>query len=94
MPRDLEGPVRISCSIVIEHKEHMANAKAELRVDGLAGPGLPSTVEELLSAVHGVEYVHVNLGAAKVAITYDDSLTSSEAFIAKLKRAGFEATQA
>ena len=48
----------------------MATVKAEFRVNGLAGPGLPSTVEELLSAVDSVEYVHVNLGAAKVAVTY------------------------
>ena len=39
--------------------------KAELRATGLTGSGVPSSVEELLSALPGVEYVHVNLGAAK-----------------------------
>jgi P-type Cu+ transporter len=71
----------------------MASAKTELRVAGLAEPGLPSNVEGLLSAVEGVEYAHVNLGAAKVTINYDDSVTGAEALIAELKRAGFDATQ-
>lgn len=71
----------------------MASAKAELGVTGLAEPGLPSTVEGLLSAVRGVEYAHVNLGAAKVIVTFDDSLTSADALIAELNRAGFNAVQ-
>ena len=50
-------------------------------------------MEGLLSAVEGVEYAHVNLGAAKVTITYDDSVTGVEALIAELKRAGFDALQ-
>ena len=71
----------------------MASAKTVLRVTGLAEPGLPSAVESLLSAIQGVEYAHVNLGAAKVTITYDDLVTGADALIAELKRAGFEATQ-
>jgi hypothetical protein len=35
----------------------------------------------------------VNLRAAKVTITYDDSVTGAEALIAELRRAGFDATQ-
>lgn len=71
----------------------MASARTVLRVTGLAEPGLPSAVESLLSAIQGVEYAHVNLGAAEVTINYDDSVTDAEALIAELKRAGFEATQ-
>ena len=72
----------------------MAKAKAELEVAGLAGQGLCRGMEELLSAIEGVEYVHVNLGAAKVTINYDDSLTGVEALTAAVKRAGYRVAQA
>jgi len=71
----------------------MAKAKAELRVSGLAEPGLVRSVEESLSAVEGVEYAHVNLGAGKVTIEYDDSVTGVDASITIVKRIGFDVVQ-
>jgi hypothetical protein len=35
----------------------------------------------------------VNLGAAKITINYDDSITEADALTAAVKRAGFTATQ-
>jgi len=69
----------------------MAKAKAELRVSGLAKPGLVRSVEESLSGVEGVEYIHVNLGAGRVTIEYDDSVTKVEAFITLVNRVGCDA---
>jgi copper chaperone CopZ len=71
----------------------MAKAKAELRVSGMAKPGLVRSVEESLSGVEGVEYIHVNLGAGKVTIEYDDSVTAVEAFITLVNRVGCDAVQ-
>jgi copper chaperone CopZ len=72
----------------------MSKAKVELRVAGLAAePGLVRRMEEALSAVAGVEYAHVNLGAAKVTIEYDDSVIDADGLIAAVERAGFDATQ-
>ncbi len=71
----------------------MAKAKAELRAAGLTGSGVPSSVEELLSALPGVEYVHVNLGASKIHVDYEDSLISVDAFLAALRKGGINATQ-
>lgn len=70
----------------------MAKARAELQVLGLASPGLVSSVEELLSQQVGVDYAHVNLGAAKVTVDFDDSLTGVEMLIAAMARAGYHAT--
>ena len=66
----------------------MAKTKAELRATGLTGSGVPSSVEELLSALPGVGYVHVNLGASKIHVDYDDSLLSVEALLTALRQAG------
>ncbi len=71
----------------------MAKAKTELALTGITGPGLVSKAEEVLSAVQGVEYAHVNLGAAKASIHFDDSVTSAEALIAVLTVAGFGASK-
>jgi copper chaperone CopZ len=71
----------------------MSKAQVELRVTGLAEPGAVRSMEEMLSALPGVEYAHVNLGAAKITINYDDSITEADALTAAVKRAGFTATQ-
>jgi len=78
---------------MIDKGKNMAKAKAELGVTELAGPGVVSSVEELLSGVAGVEYAHVNLGAGKVTIHYEDTVTGVETLIAALKGAGFDALQ-
>ena len=62
-------------------------------MSGLAEPGLVRSVEESLSAVKGVEYAHVNLGAGKVIIEFDDSATGVEAFIVIVKSFGCDAVQ-
>ena len=69
----------------------MPKATTELRVTGLARPGLVSGLEEMLSAIPGVQYAHVNLGAEKVTINYEDSVTGVEPLIAAISRAGFDA---
>lgn len=71
----------------------MAKTKTELALTGITGPGLVSKAEEALSAVQGVEYAHVNLGAGKVSINFDDSVTSPAALIAALTSAGFGASK-
>ena len=71
----------------------MAKTKTELALTGITGHGLVSKAEEVLSAAQGVEYAHVNLGAAKASVNFDDSVTSAEALIAVLAGAGFEASK-
>ena len=70
----------------------MPKAKSQFRVTGLARPGLVSNLEEMLSAIPGVEYAHVNLGAEKVTVNYEDSVTGVDALIAAIAQAGFDAT--
>ncbi len=52
--------------------------------NGITGhrPCLVSGLEEMLSAIPGVQYAHVNLGAEKVTINYEDSVTGVESLIA------------
>jgi len=70
----------------------MPKATTELRVTGLARPGLVSGLEEMLSAIPGVQYAHVNLGAEKVTINYEDSVTGVDSLIAAIIGTGFDAT--
>ncbi len=71
----------------------MAKAKTEMQVTGLAAPGRVSEMEERLSAIPGVQYAHVNLGAGKVTVEYDDEVTGAEALLAAVRGAGYEAAQ-
>ncbi len=68
-------------------------AKAAFRVNGLAEPGLVRGLEEKLSAVAGVEYAHVNLGAGKVTVEFDDCICGPEALLAVVRSADTEAEQ-
>ncbi len=68
---------RFSAGIMEQGTNQMAKSKAELQVVGMTGQGVVSSVEELLAGLAGVEYVHVNLGASKVHINYDDSVTGN-----------------
>ena len=68
-------------------------AKTELRVTGLGAPGLVRTVEEDLAAVEGVEYAHVNLGAGKVTVEFDDSVVGVDELLGAVRNAGLEAEQ-
>lgn len=68
-------------------------AKAELRVAGLAEPGRVRGLEETLAGVEGVEYAHVNLGAGKLTVEFDDSVTDVEKLLVAVRGAGVEASQ-
>jgi copper chaperone CopZ len=71
----------------------MAKSKIELSVQGMTGDGVVRNIEANLSGVNGVEYVHVNLGAAKITVDYDDSVTNAEQLIGTVERLGFNAVQ-
>ena len=71
----------------------MAKAKVEMRVDGMTCQGCVRTVEKKLSSIDGVEYAHVNLGAANATVEFDDSKTKAEKLIAAVEQVGYKATQ-
>lgn len=59
----------------------------------MTGSGVARNIEMTLGGVEGVEYTHVNLGAAKITVEYDDSVTGPEQFIAVVARLGLQAVQ-
>ena len=71
----------------------MAKSKIELSVQGMTGDGVVRNIEANLGGVNGVEYVHVNLGAAKITVDYDDSVTNAEQLIGTVERLGFSVVQ-
>ena len=72
----------------------MAKLKIELKVEGMNCAGCVRSIETKLSGVPGVEYAHVNLGAGKAAVEFDDSQTKVEDLIRAVDEIGFQATQA
>lgn len=71
----------------------MAKSKIEMSVQGMTGDGVVRSIETGLSGVQGVEYTHVNLGAGKVTVEYDDSLTSADQLIGTVEQMGFHVLQ-
>ena len=71
----------------------MAKSKIELSVQGMTGDGVVRNIEADLGGVDGVEYVHVNLGASKITVDYDDSVTNAEQLIGTVEHLGFNVIQ-
>jgi copper ion binding protein len=72
----------------------MAKSKLEINVTGMTCQGCVRTIENKLSSVNGVEYAHVNLGAGKAVVEYDDASTRAEDLIKAVQQVGFEASRA
>jgi copper chaperone CopZ len=53
--------------------------------------GCVRSVEKKLSTVPGVDYAHVNLGAGKAVVEYDDSQADPAKLVAAVEQIGFQA---
>jgi copper chaperone CopZ len=71
----------------------MAKSKIEMGVEGMAGEGVVRSIETALSGVQGVDYAHVNLGAGKIAVEFDDAVASADQLIGTVERLGFSVRQ-
>jgi len=71
----------------------MAKAKLEMQVEGMTCQGCVRSVEKKLSGVHGVEYAHVNLGAGRVTVEFDDAQTNPQTLLSAVEQIGFHASQ-
>ena len=71
----------------------MAKTKLELCIGGMTCQGCVRTVENKLSAVDGVDYAHVNLGAGKAVVEYDDACCRPEELIQAVEQVGFQASR-
>ena len=72
----------------------MGKSKVELKVEGMTCQGCVRTIEQKLSSVDGVEYAHVNLGAGKAVVEFDESQTKAEDLIKACQQIGFQASRA
>ena len=68
----------------------MAKSNVELQVKGMTCQGCVSSIEMKLSKVPGVESAHVNLGAGKATVEYDDSRANVDQLIAAVEQIGFQ----
>lgn len=71
----------------------MAKTKVELCIGGMTCQGCVRTVENKLSAVDGVDYAHVNLGAGKAVVEYDDARCRPDELIQAVEQVGFQASR-
>ena len=71
----------------------MAKTKLELCIDGMTCQGCVRTIEKKLSTVDGVDYAHVNLGAGKAVVEYDDERTQPDELIQAVEQVGFQASR-
>jgi copper chaperone CopZ len=71
----------------------MAKSKIEMSVEGMTGDGVCRCIETGLSEITGVEYVHVNLGAAKVMVKFDDAIATADQLMSTVERLGFHVSQ-
>ena len=90
VPRAI-GPDRATVPFLTYHRG--MKSKIELSVQGMTGDGVVRNIEQTLGGVKGIEYAHVNLGAAKITVEYDDSVTNTEKLVATVARLGLHATQ-
>lgn len=72
----------------------MAKTKIEMSIAGMTCQGCVRTIEKKLSAVQGVDYAHVNLGAGKATVEFDDAATTPDELITAVQQIGFEASRA
>lgn len=71
----------------------MAKTKVELCIGGMTCQGCVRTIENKLSTVNGVEYAHVNLGAGKAVVEYDDARTQPDELVRAVEQLGFQASR-
>jgi copper chaperone CopZ len=71
----------------------MAKAKTEIKIEGMTCQGCVRSIEKKLSAVRGVGSAHVNLGAGKAVVEYDDSLADPSKLMSAVDEIGFHASQ-
>jgi copper ion binding protein len=62
----------------------------ELQVKGMTCQGCVRRIEMKLSKVPGVESAHVNLGAGKATVEYDDSRANIDQLIGAVEQIGFQ----
>ena len=72
----------------------MGKSKVELKVEGMTCDGCVRTIEHKLSSVGGVQYAHVNLGAGKAVVEFDETRTNPEDLIKAVQQIGFQASRA
>jgi copper ion binding protein len=68
----------------------MAKSNVELQVKGMTCQGCVRSIEMKLSKVPGVESAHVNLGAGKATVEYDDSRANIDQLIGAVEQIGFQ----
>jgi copper ion binding protein len=71
----------------------MARTKLELKVDGMTCDGCVRSVERKLAKVAGVESAHVDLGAGKATVEYDDARAQADQLIAAVEQIGYRASR-
>ncbi len=71
----------------------MSKAKVELSVSGMTCEGCVRSIEKKLSGVKGVSYAHVNLGAGRVTVEYEDSEADAAGILGAVQQIGFTASQ-
>jgi copper ion binding protein len=72
----------------------MAKSRLEIKVEGMTCQGCVRTIENKLASVKGVDYAHVNLGAGKATVEYDDASAEPEDLIKAVQQVGFQASRA
>jgi copper chaperone CopZ len=70
----------------------MAKSKVEIAIGGMTCQGCVRTIEKKLATVPGVDYAHVNLGAGKAVVEYDDAQTRPDDLIHAVQQVGFQAS--
>jgi copper chaperone len=71
----------------------MAKTKVELQVEGMTCQGCVRSIETKVSSVKGVDYAHVNLGAGKLTVEFEDGAATADQLIEAVEQIGFHATR-
>jgi copper ion binding protein len=70
----------------------MAKRKVEMKVEGMTCQGCVRSVERKLSTVSGVESAHVDLGAGKAVVEFDDARVDAARLMSAVDEIGFHAS--
>jgi copper chaperone CopZ len=71
----------------------MARNTIDLKIEGMTCQGCVRSVEKKLSSVAGVAGAHVDLGAGKATVTYDDTVADPARLMGAVEQIGFHASQ-
>lgn len=71
----------------------MAKTKVQLEIGGMTCQGCVRSIEKKLGSVPGVDYAHVNLGAGKADVEFDDTRASVPDLLTAVSQIGFTAQQ-